>query len=242
MGYASKSGRASTSASSPDAFAVCSRCGIWHNYSALRWQYQWAGTNLQNIFIRVCNECYDQPQPQLRVIVVPGDPQPKVFATPEPFLEDETNFRIISQPPVYDPVTGLQIPPDTKLLTQDGQNVTLIPVGAPTGLDPNAIMPLNGRDHFGVPIIPSSVIGDVLGRVIVNSVAPHGLLDGSQVSVLQLADPGSNGFFSVTVVHAESFLYQPVKPPPVGSLLTSATKIVTAKVGLPRGYPEIPLI
>ena len=93
MAYASKAGRARTNAASPKAFAVCDRCGIWYNHETLRWQFDWRGAKLQNIYILVCPHCYDDPQQQLRSIVVPSDPVPIKNPRIEPFLADETNYR-----------------------------------------------------------------------------------------------------------------------------------------------------
>ena len=70
MAYASQSGRARTSASNPQAFAVCDRCGIWYNHVDLQWQYDWAGSSLINKRLLVCGRCLDVPQQQLRAIVV----------------------------------------------------------------------------------------------------------------------------------------------------------------------------
>lgn len=242
MGYASKSGRADTSSSNPRAHAICMRCGFRWNWDRLQFQYDWRGTALTNTFLRVCPPCYDTPQEQLRAIVVPADPLPKVWATPEPFLQDETNFRAVSTAPVIDPDTGLEVPQNNFLLTQDGQFVTLIPMGAPNGLDPNAIMPLAGNQHFGTILPVTSVIADVMGKVNVTCSAPHGMADNSQVAAMELTNRGAEGFFSVTVLSASSFSYQPIDPPRPGSLLTDSTRIVTAKVGLPLGYQQIPLV
>ena len=69
---------ARTIAKKPDAFAVCDRCGMWHNLIALRWQVEWRGTTLQNIRLLVCSSCYDTPQEQLRTIGLPPEfPSPR---------------------------------------------------------------------------------------------------------------------------------------------------------------------
>src|ERR1700761_7187394 len=133
MGYASKSGHAQTSASKPRAHAICQRCGRRWNWNVLRFQYQWCGAALQNIFLRVCPDCYDTPSEQLRSIILPPDPLPTVFATPEFFLQDETSYRDAAVAPTIDPVTGLPIPADNHFVTDTGAYMTLIPVGAPTG-------------------------------------------------------------------------------------------------------------
>lgn len=90
MGYASKSGRAHTSATRPVAFKVCDRCGMWYNGPDLVWQFDWAGTSLINKRILVCKRtCLDRPQNQLRAIILPADPVPTANPRTEPFAEDE---------------------------------------------------------------------------------------------------------------------------------------------------------
>lgn len=90
MGYASRSGRARTSATNPHAFAVCDRCGMWYNHNRLVWQHDWAGTSLINKRILVCTySCLDKPQQQLRAIIIPADPLPVYNPRTEPFAEDE---------------------------------------------------------------------------------------------------------------------------------------------------------
>jgi hypothetical protein len=96
MAYASKSGRARTSASNPNAFAVCDRCGIWYNHVNLRWQFDWRGAALLNIRLLVCNTCYDTPQQQLRAIVVPADPVPIMNPRVEWLVDSQTNIRYTS--------------------------------------------------------------------------------------------------------------------------------------------------
>lgn len=89
MSYASKSGRARTSASSPQAHAICQRCGFRYNHVDLSWQFAWRGSALKNIRLLVCSRCLDVPNEQLRAIVVPPDPLPIVQPRIEPFAEDE---------------------------------------------------------------------------------------------------------------------------------------------------------
>ena len=96
MGYASRSGRARTSARNPQAFAICDRCALWYNHVDLRWQYDWAGAGLINKRILVCDTCYDEPQNQLRAIIVPADPVPIVNPRVEPYAWDEIDRRQVS--------------------------------------------------------------------------------------------------------------------------------------------------
>lgn len=90
MAYASRSGRAVTSASKPRAFGVCDRCNFWYNHYRLQWQYDWRGTSLLNTRVLVCRNCLDKPQQQLRAIVLPADPVPIQNPRPEDFQTDES--------------------------------------------------------------------------------------------------------------------------------------------------------
>jgi hypothetical protein len=110
MGYASRSGRAQTSARNPRAFGVCDRCGIWTNHDRLSWQFDWRGASLMNTRILVCDVCLDVPQTQLRAIVVPADPTPIINPRVESFVQDETNYRSTSGQDTIDPMTGIPVP------------------------------------------------------------------------------------------------------------------------------------
>jgi hypothetical protein len=87
-------GRAKVSPSSPSAFGVCDRCGIWHSLRDLTWQFEWAGTRLQNLRLLVCDRCLDVPQPQLKARIIPPDPVPVFNARPENFSVDENTFLV----------------------------------------------------------------------------------------------------------------------------------------------------
>lgn len=118
MAYASQSGRARTSASNPQAHAICDRCGFRYNWVDLRWQYDWRGATMQNIKILVCKPCYDKPQEQLRAIVVPADPTPIVNARVQDFVTAETDYLTVSAQTVLDQTTGIPVPPDDHLVTE----------------------------------------------------------------------------------------------------------------------------
>lgn len=87
-------GKAHVNPSSPQAFAVCDRCNNWFNRTALRWQFQFAGPNLQNIRLLVCERCYDTPQPQLKPRILPPDPVPVMNPRPEYFAIDGTDWLV----------------------------------------------------------------------------------------------------------------------------------------------------
>jgi len=92
MGYASRSGRARTSATNPQAHAICDRCGFRYNHVDLSWQFDWAGASLINKRILVCSPCNDEPQTQLRAIVLPADPTPIMNARTQNFVAAETDY------------------------------------------------------------------------------------------------------------------------------------------------------
>ena len=159
MAYASQAGRARTNARSPEAHAICDRCGFRYNHVNLRWQYDWRGSSLQNIRLLVCNGCYDDPQQQLRAIVVPADPVPISNPRLQDFVTAETNTRATSGKNTIDPITNIPIVNGDNLVTSldniatDVHRVTQQTGEAPGGLnqepgtDPNA----PGNDDPGLP-------------------------------------------------------------------------------------------
>lgn len=241
MAYASISGRARTSARKPEAHAICDRCGFRYNLVDLHWQYDWRGPVVQNLRILVCNPCLDAFQEQQRAIVVPADPTPVVNARTQDFSIAESNYRIISQQPEYDPVTGLPIPSNVFRVTEDGENRGVNPYGIPSSLTQNAVMPYDGsvQKPFAVPLSLLSVTGDMSATVTVTCSKVHGLKTDDQISVEGLNYRYANGFYSVDVVTATKFTYMTYENNPARSLLTPTTRIITALVGLPRGYTRI---
>jgi len=240
MAYASKSGRARTSSTSPSAHAICDRCGFRYNFVNLQWQYEWRGAALLNTRILVCCDCLDTPQEQNRAIVVPADPTPIVNARVQDFSLAETDYQTINLPTVYDPQTGIVIPSTTNLITQDGQNLTTQPIGPPVGLEPGAIMPLQGTVHYDVllPVVSISSIGTSI--ISVTCSAPHNLATNAQISVSGASNNAIDGFYSITVTTATAFTYTVASAIPSGSFLTGTTRVLTANVGLPYNYTQIP--
>lgn len=242
MSYASRSGRARTSSRKPEAFGVCDRCGFWDNLIELGWQYDWRGTSLQNLWIRVCARCTDTPQEQLRAIQLPADPVPVFQPRVENFQADETNYRTLV-PGCIDPVTGLPIPSIDTRVTEDCQPRVTQEIGAPNGLQQGAVMPYNGaiQRQFGVVLSPLSISSNGTATVTCTFSAAHGLNTGDQIAVEGLANPLAAGFFSVTVLTAMAFTYMTYGNIPAAGLLTGTTRMVTCLVGLPYGDAFIPL-
>lgn len=121
MSYASRAGRARTSARNPQAHAICDRCGTRLNHVDLSWQFDWAGAGLINKRILVCNNCTDTPQQQLRSIVLPADPPVVMNARPEYFIPAETNYRM-TQGNTVNAKTGIPVPGGDFRITEDDKN------------------------------------------------------------------------------------------------------------------------
>ena len=154
MAYASQAGRARTSASSPQAHALCDRCGFRYNHFQLKWQFDWAGASLINKRLLVCNPCYDMPQEQLRAIVVPADPVPIINPRVQDFVTAETSTRYTSGQNTVNAQTGIPVPGGNVRVTQNNEDRVLQQTGEPPGglnqepgTDPNA----PGNDDPGLP-------------------------------------------------------------------------------------------
>lgn len=164
MGWASRSGRASTNASNPQAHAICDRCGFRYNHVNLKWQFDWRGTSLQNIRMLVCNTCYDEPQEQLRAIIVPADPVPILNPRLQDFAVAESNTRVTSGQNTVDPVTGIPVPGgNTRITENDNTRVT-----QQTGEPPGGLNTEPGTD----PAVPADAGGNDPGLPYNNTTVP----------------------------------------------------------------------
>ena len=145
MGYASRSGRARTSATNPQAHAICDRCGARYNHRDLNFQYDWAGSALVNKQLLVCNRCYDKPQENVRAIALSADPVPILQPRTQDWTVAESSVRSTSGQDTIDARTGIPVPGDVIRVTQADQIRSLQQTGEPPhglnqspGTDPNA--------------------------------------------------------------------------------------------------------
>ena len=235
-------GRASVSSRNPRAFGICDRCGFLYNHDRLQWQFDYAGAGLINKRILVCRPCLDTPQNQLRAIVLPADPTPIQNPRVQDYVAAETDNIAINAPTVTDFWTGIPMPSTTNVVTQSGQNLTTQPIGQPTGLDQNAVMPLFNQTHYRVVLSPLSISSQTgTSTITVTFSSAHGLNTNDQIAVQGLTNNKADGFYSVTVTTATAFTYQTNNAIPAGGLLQGTTLMVTALVGLPYNYNQIPL-
>lgn len=114
------------------------------------------------------------------------------------------------------------------------------PIGVPDDIDINAVMPLSGTSAYRVKLRPLSVTSDGNSTITATFSTPHGLATGAQIVVQGLIDAKACGAYSVTVTTATAFTYYTDKPISTIALLTPSTLMVTANIGLPRGYAQVP--
>jgi len=235
-------GRASVSSRNPRAFAICDRCGFLVNHHRLQWQFDYAGAGLINKRILVCSPCLDTPQNQLRAIVLPQDPTPIQNPRVQDYATAETDNIAINAPTVTDFWTGIPIPSTTDIITQDGVQITTQVLGNPTNLNQNAVMPLLNGVTYRTVLSPLSISSQTgTSTITVTFSSAHGLNTNDQISVQGLTNSFANGTYSITVTTATAFTYQVNNVIPAGGLLQGTTLMVTALVGLPYNYNQIPL-
>lgn len=70
----------------------CDRCSFIWSMSDLQWQYEWAGTRLQNTHYLVCPKCLDVPSAILRTIIPGPDPVPIPNVRAMPFSNWNDSF------------------------------------------------------------------------------------------------------------------------------------------------------
>ena len=117
----------SVNATNPEAAAQCDRCGFWYQRSKLMWQVYWAGTQLYNNGVLVCEDCMDRPNEQLRTIILPPDPPPDINArTPNYAYQEQTPIvlQFAGIGPGGSPPWGSG--PQSLVCTQDGLTVFVL--------------------------------------------------------------------------------------------------------------------
>ena len=239
MGYASRSGRARTSAKDPRAFAVCDRCGMWYNHHRLQWQYDWAGASLINKRILVCNTCYDQPQNQLRAIVVPADPTPIINPRTEPYAYDSSNTRQVSGYNTTNAATGIPV---------QGGDIRVTSSGGVQTSDPR-VTQMTGEGSGGTNQLPGTDPNAVTYRTITNAAnngsglirltvaTTNGLITNQQVTVREVEGATSaNGNWTITVVNTTQIDLQSSS---FSGSYTSGGYVIN-NPSLPYDFTEIP--
>lgn len=239
MGYASRAGRARVSSRNPQAFGVCDRCGMWYNHADLQWQFDWAGASLINKRILVCETCYDDPQQQLRAIVLPADPEPIINPRTEPYFADEADVRQVSGYNTVNPILGIPVPGGAqRVTTSGGQATTNQRVTQQTGAPSGSLNELPGTDPNAVTYRPiSGVTNNGIGQIRVTLNTTNGMRTGQHV-IIQKVDgvPAANGTFVISVIDNTRIDLQNTVF--AGSYVGGG--YVINDPSLPRGFTEIP--
>ena len=239
MAYASKAGRARVSARNPQAFAVCDRCGMWYNHVDLKWQHDWAGASLINKRILVCEPCYDEPQQQLRAIVLPADPMPVINPRVEAYLADNTDYRQVSGYNTTDQRTGIPVPGGpTRVTTNNGNATNDKRVVQQTGAAPGSLNEKPGTDPNAVAYRNvTGAVNNGIGQIRLVLDTTNGMITNQSVIVRDINGvPAANGTFTITVIDATRIDLQ-------NTTFTGAYiggGYVINDPSLPRGFNEVP--
>jgi len=239
MGYASRSGRATTSATNPRAHAICDRCAFRYNHDQLKWQYDWAGASLINKRILVCNTCYDTPQEQLRAIIIPADPVPIINPRVEPYSWDEIDRRQVSGNNTVNPQTGIPVQRgDTRVTTIDTDVPDQTRVTQQTGEAPGGNNQKPGTDPNAVTYRNiTNVTNNGIGIIRVTVSVTSGFITGQRVIINDVVGvTAANGKWTITVINPSQFDLQ--NSSFTGAYISGG--YVINNPSLPYGFDEIP--
>jgi hypothetical protein len=238
MGYASRSGRARTDARNPRAFAICDRCALWYNHVDLKWQYDWAGASLINKRILVCETCYDEPQNQLRAIIVPADPTPIINPRVEPYAWDDTDRRQVSGYNTTAPFVGIPVQRgDTRVTTIDGNLPDGTRVTQQTGEAPGGTNQKPGTDPNAVTYRNIITVADNgAGLIRITVTVTSGFITNQRVIIGDVNGVPANGRWVITVVNATQFDLQEST---FSGSYTSGGYVINDP-SLPYGFDEVP--
>lgn len=239
MGYASRSGRARTSARNPRAFGVCDRCSLWYNHQNLKWQYDWAGASLINKRILVCDTCYDAAQQQLRAIVIPADPVPVVNPRTEPYAWDSSDYRQVSGYNTTNQRTGIPVPQGyTRVTSKDDLPTVDKRVTQQTGEPPYGTNQKPGTDPNTVTYRNvSSATDNGSGNTRLNVGNTNGMITGQSVIVQDVGGvTGASGTYTITVVDEANI---DLNLSQFGGAYTGGGYVINTP-SVPYGFDEIP--
>jgi hypothetical protein len=205
----------------------------------LRWQYDWAGASLVNKRILVCNTCYDEPQQQLRAIIIPADPMPIVNPRVEPYAWDEIDRRQVSGNNTTNPQTGIPVQQgDTRVTTIDGDIPDRTRVTQQTGEAPYGTNQKPGTDPNAVTFRDiTNVTNNGIGIIRVTVSVTSGFITGQRVIINDVDGvDAANGKWTITVINPSQFDLQ-------NSSFTGAYVsggYVINNPSLPYGFDEVP--
>jgi hypothetical protein len=77
-----------TNIGKPEPTGFCDRSGFYAYRRDLLWQYDWRGNALANLRLLILDKFIDEPQPQLKPVIIPG-PDPTPVKDPRPGFQVE---------------------------------------------------------------------------------------------------------------------------------------------------------
>jgi hypothetical protein len=205
----------------------------------LRWQYDWAGASLINKRILVCNTCYDEPQQQLRAIIIPADPTPIVNPRVEPYAWDEIDRRQLSGYNTTNAQTGIPVQQgDTRVTTIDGDIPDRTRVTQQTGEAPYGTNQKPGTDPNAVTFRDiTNVTNNGIGIIRVTVSVTSGFKTGQRVIIADVEGvTAANGKWTITVINPSQFDLQNST---FAGAYTSGGYVIN-NPSLPYGFDEVP--
>lgn len=151
----------------PQPWGCCDRCGFRYMHSALRFQFDWRGNAIQNLRILVDHRCEDEPQPQLRPILIGPDPYPVRDPRPGFASQQEAN----------PPVPPIPSPPGPTGLFNDGGVLQVTDISrwpaSSVGLLPGDLWTADGGIAY---VFPGSIPNPLAPPVFYGQIGALGLL------------------------------------------------------------------
>ena len=188
--------------------------------------------------ILVCDTCYDEPQEQLRAIVLPADPVPIINPRVEPYAWDEVDRRQVSGYNATSPSTGIPVQQgDTRVTTLNNAATEDTRVTQQTGEAPYGTNQLPGTDPNAVSYRPILGVGNVSGTIRLTVSDTSGFITNQRVIVRDVEGAtAANGTWVITVVNQTKIDLQDST---FSGVYTSGGYIIN-NPSLPYGFTEIP--
>ena len=174
-----------------DPYFTCDRCGFRYNRSHAVWQFDFRGLQLQNLRILVCTDtCNDEPQPQLRPIIISADPVP--IRDPRPgFQATQEGYTVAAD--ILELVDGDILPPSSAGLgNNNGVLYLTSPSGWPTA---DLLVPAGGYySNGGECTIAAGVFTlDMAVPIVFGTMSATQLLTLTARGLPQIAPPVGSG-------------------------------------------------
>jgi hypothetical protein len=188
--------------------------------------------------ILVCDTCYDEPQEQLRAIVLPADPVPIINPRVEPYAWDEIDRRQVSGYNATSPSTGIPVQQgDTRVTTLNNTATEDTRVTQQTGEAPYGTNQLPGTDPNAVSYRPILGVGNVSGTIRLTVSDTSGFITNQRVIVREVEGAtAANGTWVITVVNQTKIDLQDST---FSGVYTSGGYIIN-NPSLPYGFDQIP--